>query len=69
MMYKADLLSVCGRFALFGAEMVLGNHLIDRAVFLGLTVVCCHVYTQTQFVQFEAHCEWKCLLLISPSCH
>jgi hypothetical protein len=46
MMRKGDLLSVRGRSALFGAGMVLGNHLIDSVVFLGLTVVFCHVYTQ-----------------------
>ncbi len=46
MMYKGDLLNVCGHSALFGAGMVLGKHLIDIVVFLGLTVVFCHVYTQ-----------------------
>ena len=39
MMHKGDLLSVRGQSGLFGAGMVLGNHLIDSVVFLGLTVV------------------------------
>ena len=45
-MYKGDLLSVCGRSALFGAGVVLGNHLIDSVVCLCLTVVFYHVHTQ-----------------------
>lgn len=45
MMYKEDLLNVCGCFALFGAGIVLGKHMIDSFL-LGLTVVFCHVYTQ-----------------------
>ena len=46
MMYKEDLLNICGCFAFLGAGMVLGNHLIDSVVFLGLTAVFCHAYIQ-----------------------